>query len=165
MSPGLNAGDGMFVAKWGYGNYGTYGFTIQKRAISRTLERGDIVIFQYPKNPSVKFVKRIIGLPMDEIEYSEEGLTVNGKKVARTFKGNDEKFALYTEKIDDSEYTIKIMLKRKHISPKGRISVPEGQFFVMGDNRDNSHDSRYWGFVPFDHIVGKVVYVIRANAI
>lgn len=157
MSPLLNPGDIMIASKWGYGNYGTYGITLLNKSISKNINRGDVVVFELPTNPSISYVKRVIGLPGDTVEYKKGSLIINSEFVPRVKEGTDLNFDIYTENLIGIEYDIKVMSGRH--SPDGVVSVPNNHLFVMGDNRDNSNDSRYWGFVPLENIVGKMVYV------
>lgn len=157
MSPTLNPGDFIIVSKWGYGNYGSYGLSTAKMPISQKLKRGDIIVFEFPKTPDINYVKRIIGLPGDTVEYSKGHLAVNDIKAKRELKTSMGEFNTYKEYLNDISYSIKTMPNRP--SSHGRITVPEGHIFVLGDSRDNSNDSRYWGFVPLENIVGKLAYV------
>ena len=157
MSPTLNPGDSIVASKWGYGNYGTFGISLAKVPLSKILERADVVVFEYPKDRSISYVKRIIGLPGDTIEYRRGLLAVNGKEIDRDFERRTGDYELYRENLGGAIYHIKVMPDVPSV--EGRVSVPDGHIFVLGDNRDNSNDSRYWGFVPFENIVGKMVHV------
>lgn len=101
-------------------------------------KRGDIIIFEYPEDPDVDFIKRVIGIPGDEIEIRDKQLYRNGKPVRES----------YVQFVDQNE----IKATRDNFGP---ITVPPDQYFVMGDNRDNSHDSRFWGCVKREAIVAK----------
>ena len=161
MSPSINPKDIMVASKWGYGNYATYGITLAKTALSNELKRGDVIVLEYPKDPAINYVERVIGLPNDVIEYDKDSVIINGKKALRVFENKDSDFEIFSESIDSISYRIKVMPTVDSV--KGQVSVPEGHIFVMGDNRDNSNDSRYWGFVPIQNIVGKVVYILEAS--
>lgn len=161
MSPLVNSGDILVANKWGYGNYATYGITLVKSDLSKDVKRGEVIVFEYPKDPSTNYVKRVIGLPGDIIEFDKDYLIVNGEKALRVFETNDTDFEVFSESISDISYRIKVMPNRPSV--KGNVTVPERHLFVMGDNRDNSNDSRFWGFVPFENIVGKVVYIFRTG--
>lgn len=133
-------------------------------------ERGDVVVFRYPHDPSQDYIKRLVGLPGDDIVYSDKVLTINGQVMQQDDKG------VYEEPLSE---VFPIALQRVHEqlgnaahdiltvpanefgaqpAPQ-RWTVPEGHYFVMGDNRDNSNDSRFWGAVPRDHFVGKAFIV------
>ena len=129
-------------------------------------KRGDIIVFRWPPNPSVDFIKRVVGVPGDRISYIDKVLYINDKKIPQTFvqDANDE---------DDSQ-TWRVLKKQENLlgikhdiyqnpsqpsSDFRDIVVPEGMYFAMGDNRDNSADSRFWGFVPQKNIVGKASLV------
>jgi len=157
MSPTLNPGNTLLVSKWGYGNYGTYGVSLANRELTTALHRGEIVVFQYPQDPNVNFVKRIIGLPGDTVEYKKDSLSINAKLLYRKYQSKKGADDLYREVLDDFEYGIYVTPSRPPV--EGIVVVPENHIFVMGDNRDNSNDSRYWGFVHYDSIVGILGFV------
>lgn len=132
--------------------------------------RNDVIVFKYPLDRNINYVKRVIGLPGDVVELINKQVYVNGKMLSAistnspmtkefldNFKG--EKINFYQVKGADHEYTIQLSDKetRKDTVPKFR--VPENNYFVMGDNRDFSADSRYWGFVPKENIKGKALFV------
>lgn len=104
-------------------------------------QRGDIIVFEYPMDPDVDFIKRVIGVPGDKISMQDKVLYVNGVKM-------DEP---YIQHVDAAFYP-----KRDNFGP---IEVPPGKYFVMGDNRDDSKDSRFWGFVGFNAIQGKAMVI------
>ncbi|WP_161974704.1 signal peptidase I [Piscinibacter terrae] len=181
MRPTLPMGATLVVQKWGYGNYGTFGVHGVRRPVSALLERGDILVFEYPKDRAVHFVKRLVGLPGDKVTYKAKMLFVNDMPAEQHFVRDEldaetlGSGAVHTESLMGREYSI--LLDKARIDPgvghldfpmheqctsnQGELScrVPAGHFFVLGDNRDNSADSRFWGFVPMDHITGKVVLV------
>lgn len=157
MAPTLEPGQIMLVKKWGYGNYGAYGISFLKTEIHNELKRGDIVAFEHPKQPTNIYVKRLIGLPGDIVEYGEDYLSVNRHNLYREYMASNDDYDIYKEQIADSAYSISLMKGRSAMT--GSATVPEGHIFVLGDNRDNSNDSRYWGFVPMPNIVGKVVSI------
>jgi len=136
MESNLLIGDHLLVNKFVYGRDAS---PLARVLPYRELKRGDVVVFKYPHNPEVAYVKRLIGLPGEKVEV-----------VGRTVYINDQALdEQYTQFIDpDSTY-----------SRHGPWNVPEGQYFVMGDNRDNSQDSRYWGFVPRDYFIGKALVI------
>ena len=124
------------------------------------------MVFRYPHDPATNFIKRVIGLPGDEIIYDQKRLFVNGKSVHRT-KANTYSIERtdsqqldiveYSESIDNSTHSI--LNDRRRSSRSMRIEVPASSYFVMGDNRDHSNDSRFWGFVPEENIVGRAFFV------
>jgi signal peptidase I len=136
MESNLLIGDHLLVNKFVYGLHDGF---LGKILPYRTLKRGDVIVFKYPQNPDVAYVKRLIGLPGDHLEMIGRTVYVNGKPLTEK----------YTQYIDaGSAYG--------HFGP---YDIPEGQYFAMGDNRDNSQDSRYWGTVPRDHIIGKALVI------
>jgi signal peptidase I len=186
MLPTIEVGSYLITQKWGYGHYGSYGFTPFQQQISAELQRGDIIVFDYPDKRSVQYVKRLIGLPGDKITYRDKQLSINGKAIPHRNEGEylnlnnaerPEHLTRFVETLDGKEYsvvedekinriypdTISFLSKEKckYEAQAVTCEVPAGHYYFMGDNRDNSRDSRYWGFVPADHIVGKVVYVIH----
>ncbi len=179
MYPTLWVGDLILVNKY------TYGLRLPV-ANTRITEgnkpqAGDVIVFRYPPQPSVDYIKRIIGTPGDTVAYLNKRLTINGKPVPTTalpdFFEEDAMryFKQFQEKIGDKTHNV---LNNADVpafvqgasnfqhrdlcnySVEGvTCKVPEGQYFVMGDNRDNSLDSRYWGFVPEGNIVGKAFFI------
>ena len=159
MRPTFQAGARIIVKKLGYGNYGTYGVNIVKMALSEKIERGDVMVFQYPLDPTVTYAKRIIGLPGDVVSYQSKALTINGLKVQSALLQDYGSEQLVEERYDGKTWQTIIKPDRESRDFSG--TVPEHQYFVLGDNRDNSADSRYWGFVPEENLVGKMVYVFK----
>jgi signal peptidase I len=136
MESNLLIGDHLLVNKF---IYGLHDGILGKILPYRELQRGDVIVFKYPKSPDTDYVKRLIGLPGETVEMKGRTVLINGKPL-------EEK---YTQYIDpESIYS--------HYGP---YEVPQDQYFAMGDNRDNSLDSRWWGFVPRDHIVGKALLI------
>ncbi len=161
MLPSLYIGDFILVNKFTYG--------IKIPVINKVIidlnepARGDVVVFRYPRDPSLDYIKRVIGLPGDKISYYNKVLYVNSKPVARDFvgqyKGPGQTFANeYVEKLQGAEHSVLLMPARPN-SLQGEYIVPEDMFFVMGDNRDNSNDSRVWGPVPKSNLVGKAFMI------
>lgn len=165
LEPTLLMGDFILVNKY---DYGTKLPVVHKKLFGEGKpQRGDIIVFRWPPNPSFDFIKRVIGLPGDRISYINKDLFVNGTKVP-------QKFLMKTEQKDESgaqwqanqneedllgiKHNILIDMDKPGFDYKD-IVVPEGMYFVMGDNRDNSADSRFWGFVPEENIVGKAVAI------
>ena len=160
MIPTLEVGDFILVNKFDYGLrlpvVGTKILSVSDP------ERGDVMVFKEPMNPNINFIKRVIGLPGDTITYYNKKLTINGKAVPQQFiaqlSDDSSVYRLYDETIDGQVHQI----RREPGIPdmkEGVWKVPAGSYFVMGDNRDRSNDSRYWGFVPEQNIVGKAVYI------
>lgn len=161
MLPSLYIGDFILVNKFAYG--------IRIPVLNKKIfefsepERGDVVVFRYPRDPNLDYIKRIIGLPGDHIAYYNKVLYVNGKPVARDFvgqyKGPGQTFANeYTEKLEGAEHLI-LLLPARPNNLQGEYIVPEDTYFAMGDNRDNSNDSRVWGPVPEENLVGKAFMI------
>jgi signal peptidase I len=164
MMPTLLIGDFILVNKF------TYGIklpVINTKIIEMSKPaRGDIVVFRYPKDPSVDYIKRVIGLPGDKITYDDKKLTVNGQAVSYKslgfYQGIGQGVDMtgaeqLLENLTGVEHNI--LIRHGVSSAEGSYIVPEGQYFVMGDNRDNSNDGRYWGFVPEENLVGKAFFI------
>lgn len=168
MEPGLIAGDFIVVSKFHYGlRAPVFGNTLIPTGMP---ERGDVMVF-FPPNDERYFIKRVIGLPGDNVVYRDRQLIINGEKVAVTelFAEPDYrpvKF-LANESYDDKTAAIQWLYARDSrtqekllwAGPEGEWQVPEGHYFMLGDNRGNSGDSRVWGFVPEENIVGKAMAV------
>jgi signal peptidase I len=181
MIPTLMVGDLILVNKF---HYGLRLPVINKKIISNhDPVRGDVMVFHYPKSPDIDYIKRVVGLPGDEVSYLNKVLRINGKVVESVpqmdYYDNDAlKYELqFTEKLGDIEHRILLDKERVNFVPQPldgnfpfrdhciysaegvTCKVPEGHYFMMGDNRDNSQDSRYWGFVPDEYIVGRAFFV------
>jgi signal peptidase I len=179
MVPTLLVGDFILVNKFEYGI--RLPITNTKITEGRPLSRGDVVVFRYPKDESVDYIKRVIGLPGDLVEYQDKKLTVNGKPVAETPLPDylDEERLGYAKQFEeDIDGRKNAILNNPAVPPfivgaedfpyrdnctynaRGVIcKVPPGNYFMMGDNRDNSADSRYWGFAPDRNIVGRAFFI------
>jgi signal peptidase I len=179
MIPTLHIGDLILVNKFHYGI--RLPVANAKVTAGNPVQRGDVMVFRYPPKPSVDYIKRVVGIPGDEIAYLNKKLTVNGQPVAsealpdyfdestmRYFRHEREQLPGKTHQIIiDNERPAFIpgadefpMRENCRYSVEGvACKVPEGHYFMMGDNRDNSLDSRYWGFVPDKNIVGKAFFV------
>lgn len=165
LEPTLLTGDFILVNKY---DYGIRIPILGKKLLSISQpKRGDIMVFRWPPNRSVNFIKRVIGLPGDHISYIDKVLYVNGEKIEQQALKN-----LFTEyeagtKLLTIEKQEDLLGVKHHIyvnpdkyaSDYQDIVVPDGMYFVMGDNRDDSADSRYWGFVPDENILGRAVFV------
>ncbi|MFM0736765.1 signal peptidase I [Paraburkholderia xenovorans] len=179
MVPTLLVGDFILVNKFDYGI--RLPITNTKITSGRPLERGDVVVFRYPKDESVDYIKRVIGLPGDTVAYQDKQLTVNGKPVPETPLSDylDEERLGYAKQFEEDIGGRKnAILNNPAVPPfivgaedypyrdnctynaRGVIcKVPPGNYFMMGDNRDNSADSRYWGFVPDKNLVGRAFFI------
>ena len=172
MKPTLEVGDFILVNKFAYG--------IRLPVVdSKIIEvgdprRGDVMVFRYPSDPNINYIKRVVGLPGDTVRYtSDKRLLINGQPVAETFlqeePGSLGSAALYQEKLGEVEHLIRKEMRRYRIEPSREWTVPQGYYFMVGDNRDNSNDSRYWddaaiapelrGMVADRNIVGKAFAV------
>lgn len=179
MVPTLVIGDLILVNKF------TYGIRlpiINKKVIEvNNPQRGDVMVFKYPKDPSLDYIKRVIGVPGDKITYKNKRLSINGKEVSyeplpdylddehlsyskqylENLSGgahrilNDDRAPSYVQSPDPFPYRERCTYNAEGFT----CAVPAGHYFMMGDNRDNSLDSRYWGFVPDENIVGKAFFV------
>jgi len=164
MIPTLLVGDFIVVNKFAYGIRLP---VLNKKIIDINLpERGDVVVFRFPMDPGVNFIKRAIGLPGDTITYREKELFVNGEKVETASAGRFESISikcttpatdavLFDEQLGEVNHNI--LLHDRSRSRNGQWVVPEGHYFMMGDNRDRSNDSREWGFVPEENLLGRAV--------
>jgi signal peptidase I len=159
MQPTLPEGAFIFVAKAGFGGYGSFGITVWRGEPTAPIDRGDIVAFRLVDDPSTVYVKRIIGLPGDRIEYAKRRLTINNMPVPITLGERDGEYQYAVERVDETDVTIALMPER--LPTDFADVVPPEHYFVLGDNRDNSRDSRFIGFVPRDHLIGRVVKVLR----
>lgn len=162
MMPTLLEGDFIFVNKFAYG--------LRLPVINTKIveigepERGDVVVFRLPADPRVNYIKRVVGLPGDTVTYDqrEKRLNINGEAVPLELLGpyeGDPVLQLGEEVLGGKEHELLHM--RSRISPGGTYVVPEGHYFVMGDNRDNSQDSRFEGvrYIPEDRMVGRAVRI------
>jgi len=164
MMPTLLIGDFLLVNKF------TYGIripVINKKVIElNEPKRGDIVVFRFPKDPAVDYIKRVIGLPGDKIVYENKQLTINDKPINQISLGRYQGFGQGRE-MTGAEHLVEnltgiehsILVRNGTPSLQFTYVVPEGNYFVMGDNRDNSNDSRYWGTVPEENLVGKAFFI------
>ncbi|MEM9305348.1 MAG: signal peptidase I [Pseudomonadota bacterium] len=168
MLPTLLVGDLILVTKYSYGL--RWPVLNTKFVDVGDPERGDVVVFRYPEDPSMDYIKRVIGIPGDVIEFRNDRLVINGELVQTELlgpyvpeDGSPDARGLISgmEYLPGAEHRI---LRNPRALNRGlfegeRVVVPEGQYFVLGDNRENSRDSRFWGFVPDDHLVGKAVFI------
>jgi signal peptidase I len=164
MMPTLLVGDFILVNKYKYG--------IRLPVLNKKVyelgqpERGDVVVFRFPRDPGVDYIKRVVGVPGDRVVYRNKTLFINGEKIAQIPQGNYigtgsglsmSGADLRREDLAGVKHDILVVPKINGVSSD--VVVPEGHYFVMGDNRDNSNDSRYWGFVPEKNLVGKAFMI------
>ncbi|WP_353572956.1 signal peptidase I [Candidatus Albibeggiatoa sp. nov. BB20] len=168
MMPTLLVGDFILVNKFAYG--------IRLPVLNTKVlpisepERGDVVVFRYPEDPTTPFIKRVVGLPGDTVHYNRETkhLYINGEIVSQekisTYHGvgsgsNMTGADLRVEHLPNAEHQILVVPKHPTPIVYNQFVLPEGQYFVLGDNRDNSRDSRYWGTVPEQNLIGKAFFI------
>jgi len=146
MEPNLLVGDHLIVNKAVFSPSATG----LERAIMprRDIRRGEVVVFKFPKDPSRDFIKRVIGLPGDQIELRRKKVYVNGQAL-------DEPYAHFITPLSPESDRRSSDLREEY----GPVTVPSAQYFVMGDNRDNSEDSRFWGFLPASYVKGKALFI------
>ena len=167
MVPTLLIGDHVLVTKFSYGIW--MPFSGRELVDLGDPDRGDIIVFKYPRNPRLNYIKRVVGIPGDTIRVQNNQIILNG--TTQPFE--------YTSKYDFVDDRCRSRTMRRYdetigslkhvaltnsglgglLSNKSEVTVPDGHVFVMGDNRDNSEDSRQWGFVRFDQIKGKAHFV------
>jgi signal peptidase I len=185
MMPTLLIGDFILVNKY------TYGIrlpVINKKVLElNNPKRGDVMVFRYPWDPSLDYIKRVIGVPGDVVEYRNKKLSINGKPISTqntgtySYVGNGLNYItamVNNERLNGVEHTMMTEPDKPSVYPQQVLDfpfrencsynaegvgfvckVPAGQYFMMGDNRDASNDSRYWGFVPDENIVGKAFFI------
>jgi signal peptidase I len=141
MKPTLLVGDHILVNKFIYGI--KIPFTDRTLVSVTTPKRGDVIVFKFPRDTSKDYIKRVIGLPGDQIQLIDRRLLVNGKPV-------DDPHAFYS---------LSGIMPNSFLRHFGPITVPADHLFVMGDNRDESSDSRVWGFVPMPYVLGKAFLI------
>ncbi len=175
MMPTLLVGDFILVNKFAYGL--RWPVLNSKFLDNNEPTRGDVVVFRFPEDETTDYIKRVVGTPGDKIAYRNKTLYVNGEPMPQTplgfyageGAGSGQTGAILSmENLDGVEHEILVNPRAFdfpsgcNVLARGPITVPEGHYFVMGDNRDNSNDSRCWGFVPEENLVGKA-FVIWMN--
>ena len=155
----LFIGDHLLVNKFVYGMKSGF---LGKLLPYREPERGDVIVFKYPNDPDTAYVKRLIGMPGDTVEMIGRTVYINGEELKENYNvKDDEDGNIIDTVINDPQKKYKLQYfnpgsDRAHWGP---YSVPEGRYFAMGDNRDNSQDSRYWQFIPRDYMMGRPVVI------
>ena len=175
MKPNLLVGDFIFVSKWSYG-YSKHSLPLSVPLIPGKIfksipERGDVVVFKTPQDNRTDYIKRVIGLPGDRIKIEEGHININNNIIYRKKNedfididkfGNEKRIRKYTEYFFNNEIEVIDIMDGGIVDNTPLYIVPEGHFFVMGDNRDNSQDSRFInvvGYVPFENLVGKAQFI------
>lgn len=153
MLPTLEVGDFILVNKYAYGLRLPVAGT--KVVSMGDPERGDVMVFRYPEDGATNYIKRVIGLPGDRVRYRDKQLFINDEPVAREFVARLPPMERWREEVGGVEHDVYLTLGRVAGNGEGEWLVPDGHYFVMGDNRDNSNDSRFWGTVPDELVVGK----------
>ena len=146
MENNLLIGDHLLVNKFIFGPTAS---SIERTLLPvRDIRRGDVIVFKYPDEPDRDFIKRVIGLPGETLELRAKKVYIDGQPL-------DEPYVHFLEPASDSQETTSFDVRERY----GPVRVPEGQYFVMGDNRDNSQDSRYWGFLPRHYVKGRALMI------
>ena len=146
MENNLLIGDHLLVNKFVFGPTGS---SLERSVLPvRDVRRRDVIVFKYPDEPERDFIKRVIGLPGETLELRAKKVYVNGQPL-------DEPYVHFLEPASTAQEVTSFDVRERY----GPVRVPEGHYFVMGDNRDNSQDSRYWGFLPRDYVKGKALFV------
>ena len=175
MKPNLLVGDFIFVSKYSYGfSKHSLPFSIPLipgKIFANTPERGDVVVFKTPENNRTDYIKRVIGLPGDKIEIKNGIIFINGSEILRKKlndfidtdnKTSNKRVRMYNEYFFNKEINILDITDNGIADNTQLFNVPENHFFVMGDNRDNSQDSRFIstvGFIPYENLVGKAQFI------
>ena len=163
MLPTLEIGDFIMVNKFTYG--------LKVPVLHNTLvemdtpQRGDVVVFRYPQDATKDYIKRVIGIPGDKVVYKDKQLRINGVPITQVEDGNEPYTSIYgtdlfekTEYLGDAQHNI-LVADIAMGALENEWQIPEARYFVMGDNRDNSNDSRVWGFVPEQNLVGRAFLI------
>ena len=149
MEENLLIGDHLLVNKFVFGPTGS---AVERALLPvTTVRRGDVIVFKYPEEPERDFIKRVVGLPGDRLELREKKVYINGVPLDEPYVGFLQPPALPSEQHEQTSYDVR--------DRYGPVTVPANRYFVMGDNRDNSQDSRYWGFLPRENIKGKALVI------
>lgn len=172
MMPKIIQGDYLMVKRWGVGHFNQW---LGKQYDIRQLKRGDLITFYYPENPKLSYVKRVVGLPNDKVVFRGGYLVLNHQlmNIQKIPEMSNEYETYYSEQFKDHQYIIRrltlgvedifdrfsFMKQCPLVQQEHECTVPKDSVFVLGDNRDESGDSRYWGYVPAQNIIGKVVWM------
>ncbi len=164
MMPTLLVGDFILVNKFTYG--------LRVPILNNTFievshpKRGEVMVFHFPKDPSLDYIKRVVGLPGDKIEYRNKQIFVNGAPMAQQENGNYDYVGpglnqISTRRLMENlgTHNHDILIDDSNPVRDMQVTVPQGSYFMMGDNRDNSNDSRFWGFVPEQNVVGRAFFI------
>ena len=146
MEPNLLVGDHLLVNKFVFAP--TASGAEQAALPIRDIRRGDIVVFKFPEEPERDFIKRVIGLPGETVELRARQVYINGQRIQESYA-----HYMFPQGQDDEHGSFDVREKY------GPVTVPAGHFFMMGDNRDNSQDSRYWGFLPAHYVKGRALMI------
>lgn len=163
MLPTLHAGDFIWVNKFSYG--------IRLPVLNAKViklgqpQRGDVIVFRYPNNPKKDYIKRVVGLPGDKVGYFNKTIYINDEEIVKNIKPKDASLLglisarseLYSETLGENGHNL--LIEPDYRLMEGEWVVPESEYFVMGDNRDHSNDSRFWGTVPEENLVGKAFFI------
>jgi signal peptidase I len=164
MMPTLLVGDFILVNKFTYG--------LRVPILNNTFievghpQRGEVMVFHFPKDPSLDYIKRVVGLPGDKIEYRNKQIFVNGEAMPQQDNGNYDYVGPGLNQVSTRRllerlgtHNHDILIDDSNPVRDMQVTVPAGNYFMMGDNRDNSNDSRFWGFVPEQNVVGRAFYI------
>jgi len=161
MQPTIEKGNHIVVSKLGYRTYGTYGASLASGEIAseELMQRGKLYAF-YPPHKDIPFVKRLIALPGDRVAIKGNDITINGTILVTDLLYETDQIAVYEQQLSGITHLIQ-RIKTRPSRDMEEIVVPEESYFFMGDNRDNSADSRFWGYVTSDSIIGEIVHVFK----
>ena len=168
MEETLLVGDYLLVNKLCYGGHGLSDYLMPYQKVSR----GDVIVFHYPVDPRQHFVKRVIGIPGDRVRLVKKAVYINGQPLKESYvhfieppgSVSHDPSILFRDDFPRTDIPVfnmewKWWLEMRKLVEDGELIVPDGQYFVMGDNRDDSQDSRYWGFVPRENIIGRPLLI------
>ena len=161
MQPTINPGNRILVKKLGYRTYGAFGVKLFSKEISSPdlMQRGKLYAFYLPKK-NIVYVKRLIATPGDTLAISGNEITINGSVIATELTHEKDQVTVYEQKLGEITHSIQRTSVRPYKDIE-KIVIPENSYFFLGDNRDRSSDSRDWGYVTSDRIVGEVIYVFK----
>jgi signal peptidase I len=175
MIPTLFIGDHIFVNKFAYGFKVPFTEFFLDKPLYVTEEklpaRGDVIVFKFPKDPTINYIKRVVGLPGDKIKIRDKILYINDVEIKTEklvnpameegVENDDDRrtLSLYTEDLMGVQHPVLYNMQQLLNSDFGEVTVPTGKLLCLGDNRDKSSDSRFWGFVPVENIKGKAMFV------